>query len=228
MAYRRKAHLLLAHKPDIVVISECESPDKLVFGDGVEKPTSIVWYGDNQHKGLAVIAFNNYKLQLLSNHKPRYKTVLPIAVTGGGVDFTLFAVWANNPQDKQNQYVGQVWKAIRHYKDLLLNTPIMLAGDFNSNTIWDKPRRKGNHSAVVEYLEKRAIHSTYHQHFKLVQGKEEHATFYLYRHEDKPYHLDYCFASKHFMDRLRSVEVGTHAEWKLHSDHPPLIVTFGE
>jgi len=228
MAYRRKAHLLLAHKPDILVISECESPDNLLFGDDVEKPTSVIWWGDNQHKGLAVLSFNNYKLQLLNIHKPRFKTILPVAVTGGAVDFTLFAVWANNPQDKPNQYVGQVWKAIRHYKDLLSGTPAIIAGDFNSNTIWDKPRRKGNHTDVVAWLEKKEIYSTYHHHFKQVQGKEEHATFYLYRHEDKPYHLDYCFASKHFMDKLQSVEVGPYNDWKHHSDHKPVIVTFGE
>lgn len=228
MAFRKKASLLLAYKPDILVIPECECPGKLLFDDALPKPTSAVWYGSNPNKGLGVFAYNQYSLQLLDIHKPRYKTILPILVTGGDEPFTLFAVWANNPADKRNQYVGQVWKAINHYKPFLEGNRVILTGDFNSNTIWDKPRRKGNHSTVVNFLEKRNIYSTYHHYYKQTQGKEEHNTFYLFRHENKPYHLDYCFASKHFMDKLQTVEVGTYSDWKQYSDHKPLIITFGD
>jgi len=228
MAFRKKAVLLLAHKPDILVVPECECPDKCKFDDALPKPTSVIWYGGNLNKGLGVFSYGNYNLQLLDAHKPRYKTILPIAVTGGSIDFTLFAVWAYNPADKGNVYVGQLWKAINHYKALLANTPVILTGDFNSNTIWDKPRRKGNHSTVVSFLAKRGIHSTYHHHFNQTQGVEQHPTFYLFRHENKPYHLDYCFASNHFMDKLQAVEVGAYHDWKQYSDHKPVMVEFDE
>lgn len=226
MAYRKKARFILAHNPDIVIVPECECPDKLKFGEETPAPTDVVWYGSNINKGLGVFSYTGYKFQLLDVHKPRLKTILPIAVTGGHFNFTLFAIWANNPGDKQNQYVGQVWKAIHHYKTLLSGTNILLAGDFNSNTIWDRPRRKGNHSNVVSYLEKKNIYSTYHHHFKQVQGKEEHPTLYMYRHENKPYHIDYCFASKDILDKLETVEVGAYNDWKGLSDHKPLIITF--
>ena len=228
MAFRKKAALILAHKPDILVVPECEHPGNLKFGTDMPTPTDVLWYGANRHKGLGVFSYSNYKFKLLDVHKPRYKTILPIAVTGGEHDFTLFAVWANNPQDKKNQYVGQVWKAINHYRALLAGSSVILTGDFNSNTIWDKPRRKGNHTTVVNYLAKRGIHSTYHQHFNQVQGREEHPTFFLYKHQDKPYHLDYCFASNDLMGKLQSVEVGAYHDWKQHSDHKPVIVTFRE
>lgn len=228
MAFRKKAALILAHKPDIVVVPECECPDNLKFDDDTPAPNDVLWHGTNKHKGLGVFSYSGYRFQLLAVHKPRYKTILPIAVTGGSYDFTLFAVWANNPQDKKNPYVGQVWKAINHYKTLLSPERTILIGDFNSNTIWDKPRRKGNHTTVVQFLEKRGIHSTYHHHYIQTQGAEQHPTFYLYRDESKPYHLDYCFASRDFMDKLQTVEVGAYGDWRPYSDHKPVIVTFGD
>lgn len=59
-----------------------------------------------------------------------------------------------------------------------------------------------------------------------MQGKEEHPTLYMYRHKDKAYHIDYCFTSKKFIDKLENVEIGTHEQWTKYSDHNPVIVTF--
>jgi len=226
MAYRKKAGFILAHKPDIVIVPECECPEKLKFSADTPVPNDMIWKGSNLHKGLGVFSYNNYKFKLLDNYNPELKTILPIAVTGGKFDFTLFAIWANNPQDKNYQYVGQVWKAIQHYDSLLKNERTILMGDFNSNTIWDKPKREGNHSTVVEHLEQKGIYSTYHKHYKLLQGREEHSTLFLYRHQNKPYHLDYCFASIDLIDKLKNVEIGSYEEWTKHSDHKPVIVTF--
>jgi exonuclease III len=226
MAFRKKAGFILAHKPDILIIQECEHPDKLKFASELQLPTDLFWYGTNQHKGLGVFSYSNYKLQLLDCHNPNFKNILPIAITGGKVDFILFAVWANNPDDKDGQYVTQVWKAIQHYDLLLTQNKCILIGDFNSNTIWDKPRREGNHSTVVSRLESKNIFSAYHTFHNQIQGREIHATFSLYRHEDKPYHLDYCFASAPFINTLKSVEVGTHTNWSKYSDHSPLMIQF--
>ena len=109
---------------------------------------------------------------------------------------------------------------------LLTNKQTILIGDFNSNTIWDKPKREGNHSHVVKRLEEKGIFSVYHKHFNQIQGKEKHPTLYMYRQENKPYHLDYCFASNDLMEVLESVEIGSYKDWTKHSDHKPLIIKF--
>ena len=98
--------------------------------------------------------------------------VIPIAVSDGGFDFTLFAIWANNSTDPDGQYITQVWKAINYYDALITNSKTILIGDFNSNTIWDKPRREGNHTTVVKCLEEKGIYSVYHKHFNQTQGTE--------------------------------------------------------
>jgi endonuclease/exonuclease/phosphatase family metal-dependent hydrolase len=108
----------------------------------------------------------------------------------------------------------------------MTNRKTMLAGDFNSNTIWDKKRRLNNHSHVVSRLEEKGIFSCYHFHHQQVQGKEQHPTLYMYRHKDKPYHIDYCFASADMISRISDVEIGEYDYWKHYSDHVPVMVTF--
>ncbi len=226
MAFRKKADFILTHQPDILVIPECEHPDRLKFKKEMPLPTDIYWHGTNLNKGLGVLSYSNYKFKLLHIHNPALCNILPLLVTGGIVDFILFAVWANNPQDKDGQYITQVWKAIHQYDQLIKEDYTILTGDFNSNTIWDKPRRAGNHTTVVERLKQKKIYSTYHQFYGQEQGKEKHPTLFMYRHQDKPYHIDYCFASIDFMNKLNNVEVGTYEDWTKFSDHVPLIVTF--
>lgn len=226
MAYRKKAVHILAYEPDIVVVPECEHPDKLIFPAGVQRPADMLWFGENKNKGLGIFSYGHLRFKKLRNHNPAFKMIVPVTVTGNSSPFTLFAVWANNPADPDGVYVEQVWKALNFYR--LSKKGTILAGDFNSNTIFDKKYRIGNHSHVVELLHKKGISSCYHVHHKQIQGKEEHPTHYLYRHQDKPFHLDYCFASSDLIQKIRSVEIGAFEYWKQYSDHVPVIVTFAD
>ncbi len=226
MAFRKKAGFILAHRPDILIVPECEHPDNLVFPAGTPKPKDLLWFGKNKHKGLGIFSYSKCRFSVLDNHNENFKMIVPIAVTGGHDDFILFAIWANNPGDPEGQYVEQVWKAINYYDALLTNKPVILTGDFNSNTIWDRKSRVGNHSTVVKVLKDKGIVSTYHTYYKQEQGTEAHPTFYLFRHKNKPYHLDYCFVSAEMAAKLKSVEIGEHRVWKKYSDHVPVIVTF--
>lgn len=226
MAFRKKAGLVLAYRPDIMVVPECEHPDKLLFQNDIPKPADTLWFGHNRNKGLAVFSYCNFKFTVLDVYNDRFKMIIPIAVTNGRFAFTLFAIWANNPHDPDGQYITQVWKALKHYDTLMTGGTVLLTGDFNSNTLWDRPKREGNHSDVVKKLEEKGIFSVYHHHFGHAQGKEQHPTFYLYRHKEKPYHLDYCFASVDMLHRLQSVEIGDHDVWCTYSDHVPVMVTF--
>jgi len=228
MAFRKKAAMILTLKPDILIIPECEHPDKLLFPIDLPKPSDLLWFGKNLHKGLAIFSYSDFRFTVLDRHNQDLQMIIPISITGGAFDFNLFAIWANNPEDEDGQYVEQVWKAIHHYDSLMTNTRTMLVGDFNSNTIWDRKRRESNHSNVVKYLKAKGIFSSYHVYHKQTQGREEHPTFYLYRHEDKPYHIDYCFVSVDMAKKLQSVEVGNFDPWTKYSDHVPLIVTFAD
>ncbi len=225
-AFRKKADAILNLQPDILVVQECEHPDKLVFRSTTQQPNDLQWYGDSVHKGLGIYSYSDYKFELLTDFNPEFRYILPIRVTGNGQDFTLFAIWAmDNKKNYEARYIGQIWLAINHYT-LLLNKPSILIGDFNSNKIWDYKDRVGNHSDVVRKLADSKIYSIYHQHYNAEQGKEKHPTFFLQRNQNKPYHIDYCFASADIADKVNNVEIGAYENWTAYSDHSPLKITF--
>lgn len=108
MVFRKKADIILALKPDILVIPECEHPDKLKFSEETLKPNDKLWIGTNQNKGLGVFSYSDFRFSLDETFNPDFKTIIPIQVTGGIVDFTLLAIWANNPNDPDGHYVEQI------------------------------------------------------------------------------------------------------------------------
>lgn len=226
MAYRKKANFILAEQPDLLIVPECENIERLSFEPGIKQPTDICWYGDNPHKGVAVFSYSNFKIKLLDIHNIAFKYVLPLSIYNDNINLTVFAIWAQKPQ-QHDGYVEQVWNAVHFYSNLLNNEYVILAGDFNSNSIWDKPNRMYNHTNLVEYLKNKNILSTYHYFHNQTQGQEKENTLFLQRKFDKPYHIDFCFASLNLIETLTSVEIGAYEKWTKHSDHKPLIVDFG-
>ena len=228
MAFRNKAHLISPYKPDILVVPECENPGKLKYKDTQCPPRHCAWFGTNPNKGIGIFSYTNFQFKVSDSYNENFKLVVPLFASDGQSEITVFAIWANNPGDRDGQYVTQVWKALTYYAPLLDAEKIILAGDFNSNSIWDRPSRTGNHTDVVSKLAEKNIFSTYHQHFRYPQGKEQHPTHYLYRHENKPFHLDYCFVSANMLKHLKTVEIGDFAYWSKFSDHVPVISTFSK
>ena len=226
-AFRRKAEFICAENPDILVIQECENPNNLVFDLTTRIPNRFLWFGDNKNKGVGIFSYCDLKLELYEEYKSEFKIVVPLKVTSTETNFILFAICANNPKEKNSQYVEQVWKAINYYENILTEERIILIGDFNSNQIWDKKHRNGNHTDVVNKLKLNGIESVYHTFFAEEHGKETQPTFYLYRHKDKPYHIDYCFTSNKLTKKLKKVQVGTYEKWRNYSDHSPIIVEIG-
>lgn len=225
-AFRKKGNTILTHQPDILIVQECEHPNKLLFGSTTQKPNDLYWHGDNIHKGIGIFSYSDYKFDLLENFNPEFRYILPFRVTGHGQTFFLFAIWAMNYKEiPQARYIGQIWLAINYYNTLLGDSTILI-GDFNSNKIWDNKDRVGNHTAVVNKLAEKNIYSMYHRYLNLEQGQEKHSTFFLHRNIKKPYHIDYCFASADLYDKLQYVEVGKFGDWIAHSDHVPLIINF--
>lgn len=225
-AFRKKIEHIRSITPDILLVQECEHPDKIQFKEQSFIPKDSYWYSDDGKKGIALFSFSDFKFELLREFNPTFRYVLPFRVYNGEFSFTLFAVWAmNNRENYDARYIGQVWLAINYYNDLIGERNVLI-GDFNSNKIWDQKDRVGNHSDVVNMLAGKDISSAYHKFFEFEHGREKHPTFYLYRKKGRPYHIDYCFVSSDFYKKLKEVEIGEFEKWTLHSDHVPLSVNF--
>jgi len=226
MAFRKKAAKVLEFRPDLAIIPECESPTKLTFSDVSVEPKNKIWIGENHSKGIGIFSYSDLKITVHEFYDPKFRYVVPLRVRGKE-NFNLIAVWAmNNKEYPPQRYIGQVWLALQKYENLLSDS-VLIVGDFNWNTIWDGSRNlAGNLTLIVEFLKSKGISSLYHQFFSEDFGKETQPTFYMQRKIQQPYHIDYCFGSSDFADRLHLFEIGKHETWHQWSDHAPIICSF--
>jgi exonuclease III len=224
-AFRKKFNTLLDFDADIYIIQECENPAESKDLEYINWAKNYLWIGDSKNKGLAVFAKKEINLQPLdwtNNFKDHsVKHFLPCLINN---DFQLLAVWTHQNNSPNFGYIGQFWKYLQVNKSNFKK--IIIAGDLNSNSIWDEWDRWWNHSDVIKELEEINIKSLYHKYFNEVQGKETKPTFFLQRNPSKPYHIDYCLSSNEFSQRLKEVEVPKFDNWQHVSDHVPIIITF--
>lgn len=224
-AFRKKFHALLQFNADIIVIQECENPAESKDLEYNNWAKNYLWIGDSKNKGLAIFAKEKINLQPLdwtNNFKDHsVKHFLPCLINN---DFQLLAVWTHQNNSPNFGYIGQFWKYLQVNKSNFKK--ILIAGDLNSNTIWDEWDRWWNHSDVMKELEEINIKSLYHKFFNELQGKETKPTFFLQRNPSKPYHIDYCLSSYDFTQKLKDVEVPEFDKWHHLSDHVPMIITF--
>lgn len=233
MAFRRKYKKILYYNPDLLVIPECENPEK--FKNSFY--SDVMWIGNNYNKGLGVFSFNNIKLSLHQLYCEDYKYVLPVEVILHNKKImNLIAIWAqNNIEDPKKRYIGNVWCALGYYRELL-KEPTVIAGDFNWNVIWDHDKYPlyGTLTDVITLLRQHDIQSVYHSIPDVMFGTnklfgyEKDPTLFLLKKKEKAYHIDYIFISKFFIDCLDSCFIGKYNDWIELSDHMPIFVEFGE
>ena len=185
------------------------------------------WVGENPSIGMAVFCRGDWNIrQIWQPKKSDPRWIIPFEVEGSSTErFTLIAVWACQVKgDARASYVGQIHRSLREHPKWFNSGPTVMAGDFNSNKIWDGKRKVGNHSGVVRLLDVRGLVSAYHESFKESQGTETCPTLHLFRHKSRPYHVDYVFVPREWIFRLRAVEVGEYEQWSKLSDHCPVVV----
>lgn len=224
-ALRKKFENLLNLNADLYIIQECEKPEETQHKEYINWAKNHLWIGNTRNKGLGIFAADYISIKPL-NWSNIYKdhTVkhfLPCLINN---DFELLGVWTHQNNSPNFGYIGQLWKYLQVNKHNLNKT--IIAGDLNSNVIWDEWDRWWNHSDVVKELGELGIESLYHKFTNEEQGKETNPTFFLQRKLEKPYHIDYIFSSQEFSNKLTKLKIGKIDTWLKLSDHLPIICEF--
>jgi len=151
-AFRRKYQLLEKFDADILIIQECENPVYCKSQDYLLWACNFQWHGDSNHKGIGVFAKKNIVLTRNDWPDENLKYFLSVNVNGR---FDLVNAWCHGANSPTFGYIGQFWKYLQINKQRMNNT--LVAGDFNSNKIWDVWDRWWNHSDVISELEEIGI-----------------------------------------------------------------------
>ncbi len=210
--FREKYEEILEIDADIYVIQECENPKKYLNSKYAEHFSNYLWIGNNDSKGLGVFAKNHISLSLNNNYQSFcLRHFLPVRVNN---QFDILAVWACRPYIEE-YYIYQSINKANYEADTII------IGDFNSNAIWDKKNGTRTHTAVVQELSEINLVSAYHLVSGEKHGYETQSTFFLYRHTDKGYHIDYAFANP---IKIKSFEIISNKNWLNYSDHMPIVL----
>jgi exodeoxyribonuclease-3 len=213
-SFKERVSLIEKLKPDIAIFQEIPSPGK-------EDDEHCIWVPSRfQKKGVAVISYNDHTISRENLPPDLPEVFLPVHVCGKTA-FNLLAVWTQ----KEKKYIESFEPILFACQGFLKSAPSVIIGDFNSNAMWDTQYKKFSHSRLVKTLDEDFdLVSAYHHYHGEPQGHEKEKTFFMYTHEDKPYHIDHCFVPKAW--EINDVRIGSHADWcgAGMSDHCPLIV----
>lgn len=220
-----KWDLLAGLTPDVAVLPESARAPRRAEPSLLDPGPSWHWVGLNPAKGLAVATFGA---------AAGSGTLAPPATGRWSVaarigKLTVLGVWSC-PAD--GGYAREVQRSLdAHARWLDPEAEVIVAGDFNVAAMHTGSAR-GRASAfgkLIAQLRTLGLHSAYHSVRGEPFGAETAATYYHHRNVAQPFHIDFCFVTAPLLERIRSVEVGTHHDWVApgHSDHVPLIIELG-
>lgn len=218
-AFRRKYHHLDRYNADVLIVQECEDPERAggMYRDWAE---NYLWHGTTKNKGIGVFAKPGYTLERLPWIDDSLELFLPCQING---NLLILAVWTKYAKSPNFGYIGQLWKYLQAHGWRLDGAKAMVVGDLNSNTRWDEWDRWWNHSDVVGQLYGYGFQSLYHAAYGEEQGDETTPTLFHQRNPQKPYHVDYAFISTDLIPKGGPcVTVGEREDWLTLSDHMPL------
>ena len=215
--FRTKFKEILEENADIYVIQECEDPSQAKSQDYKDfAGDNYFWTGKNKSSGLGLFAEDNIKIEKIENLNEDFDNFIAVRVNDS---FNLLGVWA------MPKYV----EMIHDYFDAntnLFDKNLVMCGDFNSNSIWDSEHKtKDNDGNAKDQtnlnrkLEKSDLVSAYHYLNDEKQSEETQDTFYLYRHLNKRFHIDYVYSRADIVNDMKILDA---SKWIGLSDHLPI------
>jgi hypothetical protein len=191
--------------PDVAILTEASQP--------TASDDDVLWFGDGKY-GVAMYAKEPFRLRRMPI-VAGVPCVYPVVVDGP-VTFSLLGVWTRPAPTYKKAFLNGL------AAHATTPAPWVVAGDFNGNVDFDRPKGRAKWQTCFEQLTNQGLVSAYHTHSALPFGKEPHPTHYFKWHEAERFHLDYCFVPKEWT--IGAVSVGSYSDWAKLSDHRPLTV----
>ena len=209
--FREKFQYIQYLDADIYIIQECENPQKYPNTNYSFFAQNHIWIGENENRGLGIFAKKDVKVTNNEWSSFCLRHFLSVRIND---EFDILGVWACKP------YIEEfyVYQSINFDK---FSPNMLIIGDFNSNAIWDKKQDIRTHMAVVDKLSTLGLVSVYHTINNEFHGTETQKTFFLYRHQDKGYYIDYAFSP---ISEIVNFQIADRDEWLKLSDHIPIVV----
>ena len=185
--FRSKFGHLERLKPDIAVVQEVR-PGCLEFA-GLQG--QFDWVGDPGQKGLALIAYGDWKLSP-AEMVVSERWFLPRYATNGKEKVDLVGVWLNPAKGASHDYVSPTLRALEQLREFISPGPSIVAGDFNASVSVDHrlaPKRR--FSAVLKKLDELHLCSAWHVHTSEQQGSETQHTYFHFWDEERKFHIDF-------------------------------------
>jgi len=220
-----KRNEILKLNPDILIVQECKQDDwqKLGYSD-----KNGHWYGDgkesqgdpNKNLGIGIYCNNKYTIdrslfegQDLSNM--RY--ALPYIIKYQDKEIlTLFSVWAKSGY---KYYHVPILNSLEYFIEKT-NNPIVLVGDFNTGSQYNKETAR-----YYEFIKKEL--QTKYSLENCTSSQEWLPTFYIENNGIYDFYLnDHCFSKSRQL--VLSFGLGEWSYWYKYSDHKPLIIDISD
>ena len=217
--FREKFKEIIEEDADIYIIQECEDPEQSTDEEYREfAGENYFWTGNLHYKGLGIFAKDDVTLeQIKTNGEFEYFISLRV-----NDSFNLLGIWAmgRNKEKGLSPYVEMI-NDFFDANEELFDENLVMCGDFNSSVVFNDHHPKSkNHTVLNEKLESRNLFSVYHYQTGDEQGFEKAMTFYLTRHLNKPFHLDFVYAGENV---VKEFDILDHYKWITLSDHLPIV-----
>ena len=219
--FRKKAKHIAPLRPDVLAVQEVEPIDGVLTFEGETQPTFRDRCADPvfPQRAIGVFSYTDTQLRPVDLPGPLF-SFRRYEARRRDLSFNVIAVWPWQTKSSKTAY-RQVHEGLFAHANWIRERPTVILGDFNSNASFKGP----NWRDLVDLLRPLGLTSAYHRYSNDEPGRERQPTHFHRGREERAFHLDYCFIPEEWAQHLRSVEIGSFADWHEVSDHAPVMVT---
>lgn len=220
-SFPNKARRLLDLAAHIAIVPEVRAKHAQALGNSFD----TIWEGEGDNRGLLVAARKPWRLEVVSRASARHGLLL--RATQDGRAISILGIWA---MPREGSYVRAVIEGLDELLPRIDTDDVIVAGDFNASPVLDRADSKQpKFDQITGRLHGQGLESLWHTNTGQDFGSEDTPTLYHLWKRERPFHIDFVFASRNLAGRLKSMTIGSFEDWCTRdSDHAPLVAEFRE